>query len=512
MTRPVFVQRASICALLLVALIACSSQTAPSSETTASPAPSAPSASSAAAPSASAVTSSGTWTFPAGSRVAGVDIGGRSRDTALKLVSLGLAPAQRPLPLAPDLSAATPDTPRLLPAELGLGADVPALIVQAEKLATAGEPVDVAWEGELDPAALRASLEALAPQFDQTAASDIITDEKSLTSTFTFREREGVTLDVDATAALLEPLLSDRTAAPTETVVLRTTDPQNRDLARLREVLDQHATYWKGTAGFWVQDLESGESLGINDNTVFSGASVMKVPIMIYVYSRLGKLDEQQREWMDGMIIKSDNLDANALLAAAAGGEGTEMALQGVNQMSEMMKSLGLEHTYQLIPYESGEWLIQQSKLPRGGPAQEGEAPFTAADGYVRTTPREMGELFVMLAQCAAGEGRLLETFGETLTAELCSEMVGWLQLPHDEERMVAGIPAGVMVAHKGGWIDDMQSDVGIVDGPTGRYVASIWIFRPDGYVTNEHATPSPYLGDFSHTIYTFFNPEPLPE
>lgn len=495
----------------MVATSACASQAPTQNQAAASTAPSAPTASQ-AAPPASAAASPGAWTFPEGSRVAGIDIGGRGKDTALKLVSLGLAPLQRPVPLAADLSTVTPETPRLLPAELGLGVDVPALIGQAEKLALDGETVNITWEGRLDPRSLREALEALAPQFDQTAATDLITDEQALTSTFTFRERQGITLDVDATAALLEPLLNDRTAAPTETVVLRTTEPQGRELASLKQVLEQHATYWKGIAGFWVYDLESGESLGINENTVFSGASVMKVPIMIYVYSQLGQLDQQQREWMDGMIIKSDNLDANALLAAAAGGEGTEKALEGVNRMSEMMQGLGLEHTYQLIPYESGEWLIQQSKLPRGGPEQEGEAPFTEADGYVRTTPREMGELFVMLAQCAEGRGTLLETYGDTLTAELCGEMMDWLQLPHDPERMVAGIPAAVKVAHKGGWIDDMQSDVGIVDGTNGRYIASIWIYRPDGYVTNEHATPSPYLGDFSHTIYTFFNPVFLPE
>jgi beta-lactamase class A len=169
-----------------------------------------------------------------------------------------------------------------------------------------------------------------------------------------------------------------------------------------------------------------------------------------------------------------------------------------------MLRELGLEHSYQLIPYESGEWLIQQSMLPGGGPPQEGEAPYTAPDPYVRTTPREMGKLFVMLDECARGTGPLLEKVGEKLTEELCVEMIDWLQQPHDPERMVAGLPAGTR-------IDDMQSDVGIVESPGGRYVAAIYIWT-DGYVTDEHATPSPYLGDFSHTIYTFFNPVPLDE
>jgi beta-lactamase class A len=280
-------------------------------------------------------------------------------------------------------------------------------------------------------------------------------------------------------------------------------------MAELERVLREHAAFWDGVAAFYVQDLETGETVAYNADTVFSGASVMKVPIMIFVYSRLGQLDEQQTAWMEKVIIDSENLEANSLLAAAVGSQGTEAALEGVNQMSQMLRDLGLEHTYQLIPYESGEWLIQQSLLPQGGPPREGAEPFTSSDPYVRTTPREMGSLFVMLQECADGTGLLLEKVGGELNADLCKEMIGWLQRPHDEERMVAGLPAGTVVAHKGGWISDMQSDVGIVDSPGGRYVAAIYIWR-DGYVTNEHATPSPYLGDFSHTIYTFFNPEPL--
>ncbi len=165
-----------------------------------------------------------------------------------------------------------------------------------------------------------------------------------------------------------------------------------------------------------------------------------------------------------------------------------------------------------ILPYESGDYLIQNSKLPGGGPPQEGSPPFTDADGYVRTTPGEMGQLFVMLTQCSDGQGPLIEKYGEHLNAAVCKEMLDALRTPHDQSRMVAGIPAGVPVAHKGGWTEDFQSDVGIVDGPNGRYVAAIYIYRnaDDGFVSDADANPSPYLGDFSHTIYTFFNPVPL--
>ena len=448
------------------------------------------------------------WRFPAGSRIAGVDVGNRTPATAIKLVSLGLNSWQKPLPLIAE--GLDDGSTTLKPYKVGIDPDIAQLVAEAEQQARSGGAVELPWEPQVDPAKLRAELEALAPTFEQSPASDIVTDTEALTSTFTFRARTGVKLDLDATMALLTSVLTDRSRPVTETLVLQTTSPQRGDLAELKRVLEQHLTYWKGVGAIYVYDLETDKSIGINENTVFSGASVMKVPIMIYVYSKLGKLDEQQRAWMENVVINSDNLDANALLAAAVGGLGTEAALEGVNEMSAMLEGLGLTHTYQLIPYESGEWLIQQSRLPQGGPKREGEPPYTAPDPYVRTTPREMGQLFVMLAECAEGKGLLIEKYGAQLNEALCDEMIGWLERPHDQERMVAGIPAGVPVAHKGGWIDDMQSDVGIVNSPNGRYVAAIYIWRPDGYVTNVHATPSPYLGDFSHTIYTFFNPEPL--
>ena len=489
--------------LLASTLAACSTTTPPqtSQSTTATPAP--------ATTATADVTPTATeWRFPAGSTIAGVDVSNRTPATAIKLVSLGLNKWQRPVPLIASESA--DETPTILPYRVGLDPDVLQMVDQAEQQARAGQAVKIDWTPEIDEARLRAEIEALAPTFEQTAASDIITDTESPTATFTFRAQSGVELDVDTTVALLTQALTDRSQPITETVALQIAPQQERDLAQLKSVLEEHLTYWKGVGGIYVQDLATGQSIGINENTVFSGASVMKVPIMIYVYSKLGKLDERQREWMENVVVNSDNLDANALPAAAAGGLGTEAALEGVNEMSVMLEGLGLEHTYQLIPYESGEWLIQQSRLPQGGPKREGEAPYTAPDPYVRTTPREMGELFVMLANCAEGKGPLIEKYGDTINESLCDEMIEWLERPHDQERMVAGIPAGVPVAHKGGWIDDMQSDVGIVSSPNGRYVAAIYIWRADGYVTNAHATPSPYLGDFSHTIYTFFNPVPV--
>lgn len=502
----------TLIALLLVPslLAACAQTDLPATQTTVVPIAVVPTLAPTVAPTTAPTevipTATATaWTFPPSSTIAGADVGGLTEEDATAKVAAWLETQDRRIALrAPRFVTS------LRVSDYVQVPDAAKLVADARAAVKGDAPVEQPLGATVDNAALRAFVLTLAPKFEQPLATQVISDAKALTQTFTFAETPAETLNVDLAVAALTTAIEEPTAASV-TLPISTTKAARPPMEELDRVLREHAAFWDGVAAFYVQDLQTGETVAYNADTVFSGASVMKVPIMIFVYSRLGALDEQQKGWLEKVVIDSENLEANALLAAAVGGEGTEAALEGVNQMSEMLKSLGLEHTYQLIPYESGEWLIQNSLLPQGGPAREGEPPYTTPDGYVRTTPREMGTVFVMLDECTQGKGALLEIPDSKLTPDLCREMVAWLERPHDQERMVAGLPAGTKVAHKGGWIDDMQSDVGIVDSPGGRYVAAIYVWT-DGYVTNVYATPSPYLGDFSHTIYTFFNPVPLDE
>lgn len=357
---------------------------------------------------------------------------------------------------------------------------------------------------------LRAQIEPLAAEVAQPPITGVISDADAITRTFTFTQQPGRALNLDAAVARLRAALDDP-AAGSVTLETQPTAAQRPPIAQLNDVLAQHVDYWRGTAGLAVIDLQTGDTAGVNANTAFSGASVMKMPIMLYVYSRLGTLNDQQRRWMERMIFDSKNYEATRLLAATAGGDTMDEAFVAVTEMTAMLRNLGLKHTYMLVPYEGSTYLRREGKLPQPGPEREGDAPYTEADPYLRTTPAEIARLYAMLDQCAHGGGPLIEQYGDRLSAALCGEMIGWLQQPHDETRMKAGVPPEVKVAHKAGWTADMQADVGIVDSPGGRYVAAIFVFRPvsEGYVTGPTAKASPYLGDFSHTIYSFFNPEP---
>jgi beta-lactamase class A len=268
---------------------------------------------------------------------------------------------------------------------------------------------------------------------------------------------------------------------------------------------------WNGIAGVYVYDLAGDEVVAsLNQDSVFSGASVMKVPILLYSYIKLKTFDEDQEKWLKKMIVDSDNLSANQMLAASAGGSGTEDALVGALDMSEMLKDLGLEHTYQNMPYEASDYLIKVRgfKIKRG-PEREGPAPHTEADPVLRTTPAEMSQIFLWIDQCSRGTGVLLERFSSSLTAARCREMIDRLEQNGDHTRMLAGFPDDTRVAHKSGWIEDMQADVGIVRSPGADFVLAIYLYRDiipgKTYLADEIAAP--VIADVARLVYTYYNP-----
>ena len=280
----------------------------------------------------------------------------------------------------------------------------------------------------------------------------------------------------------------------------------------LNAAVAQMAERWQGIVGIYVLNLDTNEVVAsLNENTVFSGASVMKVPILIHAYANVKTFNDKQVAWMRRMIIDSDNIAANRMLATSMNGEGTESAYQGAQDMNEMFKALGLEHTYQNLPYEARDYLIGTLNYSiKGGPKEEGTPPFTDADPMLRTTPREMATVFHALYQCSQSDGPLRALYPETLTPERCTEMLLLMRENADYTRMMRGLPDDVVVSHKSGWIEDMQADVGIITTPAQQhYLMAIYVYRPIGadgaYLTDPVASDA--ISGFARLIHSAFVP-----
>jgi beta-lactamase class A len=280
--------------------------------------------------------------------------------------------------------------------------------------------------------------------------------------------------------------------------------PAGEQLLRQLEALERG---WGGVLGVYVYDLAADRAVAsLHQETVFSGASVLKAAIMLHAYAELPSFSQEQDDWLRQMIVDSDNSAANVLLAASVGGSTPNDAARGALHMSAMLANLGLQHTYLRTPYAEEDEPPDLSGLDVSpGAAQEGAPPYTVADPWLRATPAEIGRLFLWIERCAQGRGPLPARCGATLTPARCREMIGLLEQNGDRSRLVAGVPEGTRVAHKSGWIGDTQGDVGIVRSSGGDYLVAVFVYRDVDAFDSDAAAAT--IAEVSGVVYRSFNP-----
>jgi Beta-lactamase enzyme family len=435
--------------------------------------------------------------------VAGIDVGGKTADQALILLEQELAEVVRPIDIRAEKAQIT-----LQAEEIGLQLDTDSMLAEA---ITAKAGAKIPLKISIDQTLLEQQLQDLATQVNQPGEVTLITTTRTISRSFVITG--GLQLDIEAATRQIERQLQSVGAPRRMTLSLSPVSAANTrpTPAQLQEQIEAMAKRWNGIVGVYVYDLETGSVVAqLNQNTVFSGASVMKVAIMLNAYRTIEKFTPLQEVWLRKMIVDSDNYSANSLLAASTGGRGTDDALVGALSMTKMLsEDLGLAHTYQNMPYESSDYLIKVRgvKIKRG-PAIEGPAPHTDPDPVLRTTPAEMSSLFLWIEQCRNGGGPLLEKY-PNITRARCAEMMTRLEKNGDQIRMRSGLPKGTVVAHKSGWIEDMQSDVGIVRSPGGDFLVAIYVYtdiRPTKVFLTD-AIAAPTIGHFARLIYTYYNP-----
>jgi beta-lactamase class A len=432
--------------------------------------------------------------------VAGVDVGGLGLADARKKLEDALQPLLRPLEMQAGSATTT-----LKPEDIGLELPLDDMLGAAQA-ASAGGRVDL--QVRYDQAKLRAALDKLSRRPNQSGAISVISSTKPISRSFAL-VGAGTTIDLDAAVKQLDERLRSVGAARRVTLPLV---PAAGAAARptpeqLQEQIALMAKDWKGTAGVYIYDLASGKQIaGLNEHTAFTAASTIKVAIMLNDYINLDAFTAKQDQDLKKMIIESDNLAANRVLAASAGGTTTDSAFDGAKQMSAMLADLGLKNTFLYVPFESGDFIKLYKVKYKIGPKQGGVAPFINSSNTLRTTPFEMAQIYIDLEQCSQGTGVLLEKFGQHLTADRCKEMIGRLEQNGDHNRMLSGLPKDARVAHKSGWIPPMvQGDGGIVRSKGGDFVIAIYLYQTGERYAD--AEVQSLIGSFARLAYTYYNP-----
>lgn len=305
-------------------------------------------------------------------------------------------------------------------------------------------------------------------------------------------------------------------ASPTNTPTLSPTPPPTLsptststplptprpDLTYLGAVVDEATQTFRGKGGvvsLYVQDLQTGQELIRDPDIAFAGMSLLKIPILIETFRTLdGRPNIYHTQLMTETMALSGNYTANLLLGLISGDDDP---YNGTDVVTGRLRQLGLYSTFMAAPYDS---------IPREGrpttfltPANSRLDINTNPDLNMQMTVREVGLLLSWLYNCAQEEQTPLHNLGGSLTAEDCQQALQIMTLNEIGSLIEEGVPDGVPIAHKHGWIGDTHGDAGVIFSPAGDYVLVVILYRPQWLEWEES---SPIIANISRLAYVHFN------
>jgi beta-lactamase class A len=326
----------------------------------------------------------------------------------------------------------------------------------------------------------------------------------------------GTTLDVDRSVTLIERALRSPTRRAVNLPILRQSPPRP-SMLNLEVLIKQTVDLaeFRSLVGLYLLDLQTaqeihilyqtGEQFATQPDVAFTAASIIKVPIMISTYRRINEtVDLEVQKLLKDMIEKSGNDPADWLMDRVID------PLRGPLDVTEDMDLLGLQNTFLAGYFAPGSPLLTRFQTP----ANQRTDVFTDPDPYNQTTLSEIGVLLQDIYQCAqSGGGTLIAVFPGEITPSECQSMINHLIGNKLPDLITKGAPEGTQVAHKHGWVTDINGvintigDAGILYTPGGNYVLVIFLYDPVQLVWEPSSS---LVAELSRAVYNFYNlPQP---
>lgn len=274
----------------------------------------------------------------------------------------------------------------------------------------------------------------------------------------------------------------------------------------LKEIIIE--SQFDGVVEVFAQNLATNEKTQLlmqnredkEPGVAFTAASTMKIPILISTYWRNDlPLSEMMNEWIEFMVVYSENDPADRLMEQID-------PIRGPLLVTNDMQSLGFENTFIGGYFYLGAPLLNLYQTPANQRMDVNINP----DVYNQTTPEEIGELLVMIYQCAEKDrGKLVEESNGSITSEECYQIIEVLGRNQMGALIEAGLPENSIIAHKHGWSQERDglvhsfSDVGIIYGPENDFVLSVFLFSEQQLLFD---VANPLIARISQTIFNAYN------
>lgn len=374
------------------------------------------------------------------------------------------------------------------------------------------QSIDVPLQAEYQRTLLEQYLRNVAVRYDREpgkADYDV--------QTLTFRPgAEGYVLNVAQAVTLVDAALRSPT---NRTIVLPVSDSDSsrpsidslRDM--IVEYLDSEGFIYDGqttVASVFILDLQTGDEVNLLGDVAFSAASTVKVPILIDYFRHLLFDPSQDEAWlMANSLLCSNNASSN-LLMQITGQRLTGQAdniFAGIRDVTETAHQAGARNTFISAPL-----VIGVAGETFGSVAVPGTSPNpyynTDPDAFNQTTTEDLGTLFSMIYDCANYGSGLMAAFPSgDFSQQECRQMLELMSANDLQRLLQGGIPPGVRISHKNGWIDNEHGDAGIVYSPNGNnYVIAVFLWEDVDFLSYDRAWP--LIEGVSRAAWNYFNPE----
>jgi len=243
------------------------------------------------------------------------------------------------------------------------------------------------------------------------------------------------------------------------TVFYQSAFPQYKTDKKLEAELRALTDTFPGVAGVYVRNLKTNKEAAINADTIFPTASIIKVPIMVGIFDKIGQ----------GVFKYNEPLLYRDSLAKKGSGL---MQFFKDSTRTDLHTAIAL-----MITHSDNSAAVWCEKLAGGGLAinawleahgfndtrlnnrTPGREQNRQLYGWGQTTPREMARLVTMIRN------------GEVINPAASQTMYRIMTHVFWDEYALSGIPSYIQSASKQGMVDDSRSEVVLVNAPHGDYV-----------------------------------------
>ncbi len=263
----------------------------------------------------------------------------------------------------------------------------------------------------------------------------------------------------------------------------------------LQRAIEGACSGFKGISGVYVRNLKTGRWAAFNADSLFPTASMIKVPILCALFSKISKGEVDYEE----VLVYRDSMKYDSGIT----GSFRDSTRIPVRELAHLMISISDNTASLWIQALAGtgtsinQWLEENGfRQTRVNSRTPGREDMRSIYGWGVTTPREMAELLVLIRA------------GKAVSPAASEEMYRTLCKPYWDREAVSQIPPDIQAASKSGALNASRSEVVLVNAPSGDYVFCVITKNQEDQSWKEENEGYMLIRTVSRLLWKYFEPE----